>query len=86
MAKKTSLARVLVAISSLGVLSGDLLKAPDDTLQALADGGLVDPHPDAVAYAKDSGARVVEVADPTAAAELGAAMVEQPAEPGTEGA
>jgi hypothetical protein len=74
------LARVLTHVPGLGVLCNQLLHGPEATIKALADSGMVDPHPDAVAYAKADGAKVVKLADPQAASELAAAMAEQPAE------
>ena len=53
-------ARVLADIH--GVAKADnLLVAPIEIIKALTDIGQVDPHPDAVDYAKASGATVVTI-------------------------
>ena len=74
-------ARALVALANFAVESGDLLQAPDSTIAALADAGLVDPDPSAVAYAQVTNAKVVKIAgaDAAAAEHLGAAMTNTPA-------
>lgn len=45
-------ARALVDLPAHGVLSGCLLVADEQAVADLAAAGAVDPHPDAVAYAK----------------------------------
>lgn len=64
MAKTTapSKARVLAHLAQHGADNGDLLVGPEAVIKGLASAGFVDPHPDAVAYAEEQGARVVEVA------------------------
>lgn len=77
MAKKV-FARVLSNIESLGLLCGHLLESAEEHIAALAAAGLVDPHPDAVAYAKAQKAKVVRLADTGGAQELAAAMTSSP--------
>ena len=45
-------ARALVDLPAHGVLSGGLLVADEQTIADLTATGAVDPHPDAVAYAR----------------------------------
>lgn len=47
-------ARALVDLPEHGVLSGGLLAADEQTIAGLAAGGAVDPHPEAVAYARSN--------------------------------
>jgi hypothetical protein len=54
---KTLLARVLCDIAHLGLLAEDLVEGPESVIKDLASSGQVDPHPDAVAYAKATEAR-----------------------------
>lgn len=66
-------ARALMDLLPYAVKCGQVLEAPHQLINALADGGEVDPHPDAVAYALENGFDVVrhgveEVADPPPAA------------------
>jgi hypothetical protein len=74
------LARALTHITALGVACGHLIEGPDDLIKGLGEAGLVDPHPDAVAYGKSQGVPVVKLADPQAAAELAEAMKPEAAE------
>lgn len=66
-------ARALMDLQHYAVKCGHVLEAPHQLINALAEGGEVDPHPDAVAYALDNGFSVVpygieEPADPAPAA------------------
>ena len=63
-------ARVLADLPHLGVSNGDLLVSTPEHIQALQQSHQVDSHPDAVAYAEASGAKVVDgrAAEPVAAA------------------
>lgn len=45
-------ARALVDLPAFGVQAGRLLAADAAVIEALATAGEVDPHPEAVAYAK----------------------------------
>jgi hypothetical protein len=79
-------ARALMDLQPYAVKSGHVLEAPHQLINALADSGDVDPHPDSVAYALDNGFTVVsfgldEVAAPPAATE---APVRRPRKPKTE--
>jgi hypothetical protein len=67
MAKKDSKsaeARVLVAgalLSGVVVVPGQVVVGLAEDIKAWADSGQVDPHPDAIAYAKAEGAQVVDL-------------------------
>jgi hypothetical protein len=71
-------ARVLQRIEAFGVECEHLIHGPEAAIKALAEAGLVDPHPEAVAYAKEAGVPVKKLDDPQAAKELGSAMTETP--------
>jgi hypothetical protein len=64
----TGEARVLVDLPSYGAKAGNIISAPVAVIKALADAGEVDPHPEAVDYAKSVSAEVVAF-DPDAKAE-----------------
>jgi hypothetical protein len=81
---KTAQARVLADNPSLGIKCGQIVDGPEKVIKALGDAGAVDPHPDALEYATQQGAEVVELEDPDAAAELAAAVTEETAAPATE--
>lgn len=55
----TAQARVLSDIPTIGARCGDLLKAPADLVDELAEERQVDTHPEAIRHAQQSGARVV---------------------------
>lgn len=67
MSTKLTLARVLVDHPSLGLKADQLLEADPALVKSLASGGVVDPHKDAVAYARANNAQVVRVEDDPAA-------------------
>lgn len=69
MAAKLILALVLTDIASHGLKAGQLLEASPDLVKSLAGVGELDPHKDAVAYARDYGAPVVRSSVELAAAE-----------------
>jgi len=46
-------ARALVDLPDLGAKSGDLVVVPADEAKGMEAGGVIDTHPDAVAYAKE---------------------------------
>lgn len=69
MAAKLILALVLTDIASHGLKAGQVLEASPDLVKALGGVGEVDPHKDAVAYARDNGAAVVRSSVELAAAE-----------------
>lgn len=77
---KTSpiLARVLQAISGLGVACNEILQGPPETINALSAAGFVDVDAGAVAYAQAQGARVVVLADIDGAGEIAAAALDAP--------
>lgn len=52
-------ARALMDLQPYAVKSGQVLEAPHQLINALAEGGEVDPHPDAVAYALAQGLPIV---------------------------
>lgn len=52
-------ARALMDLQPYAVKCGQVLEAPHQLINALAESGDVDPHPDAVAYAIAAGAFVV---------------------------
>lgn len=52
-------ARALMDLQPYAVKSGHVLEAPHQLINALAESGDVDPHPDAVAYALGNGFTVV---------------------------
>ncbi len=56
---KLNAARVLCDIPSHGLKAGQIVEASPDLIQALAKSGEIDPHKDAVAYARSEGAAVV---------------------------
>lgn len=62
MATKLSAARVLCDVPSHGLKAGQVLEAAPGLIKTLAENGDVDPHKDAVAYARESGAEVVRSA------------------------
>lgn len=70
---KLTLARVLADVPAHGLKAGSLLEASAELITALAKTGEVDPHKDAVAYAKEIGAPLVHSAIEVAAAERAAA-------------
>lgn len=51
-APQTVEARALVDLPDLGAKSGDLVVVPADEAKGMEAGGVIDTHPDAVAYAK----------------------------------
>lgn len=61
MSTKLALARVLADHPSLGLKADQLLEADPALVKSLASGGVVDPHKDAVAYARANNAKVVRV-------------------------
>jgi hypothetical protein len=65
MAKKQ--ARVLVDLPQYGCKADQILEADESVIKALAADGAVDPHKDAVAYARSHGADVVRSAAELAA-------------------
>ena len=69
MALKLALALALVDIVSHGIKAGQLIEATPDTITALTKVGDVDPHKDAVAYARSQGAPAVRSTIELAAAE-----------------
>ena len=77
-------ARALYAIPALEADCGALVSGPEETIQAPTAAGLVDPHPDAVAYAKSQKAELTKMtaAQATEMASLGEALVAQQAEGG----
>jgi len=70
---KLNLARVLADVPSHGLKAGNLLEATPELITALAKAGEVDPHKDAVAYAKETGAPLVRSSIEVAQAERAAA-------------
>ncbi|MCA7943259.1 hypothetical protein [Burkholderia vietnamiensis] len=73
---QTARARALSDNESLGFKCEQLVEGPEKVIQALTDAGAVDNHPDAVEYATKQSAKVVALADPDAAAELAASVIE----------
>lgn len=71
---KLIMALVLVDIASHGLKAGQLLEATAETITPLAKAGEVDPHKDAVAYARSQGVQPVRSSIELAAAELAAAQ------------
>lgn len=69
---KLAIALVLTDIPSHGLKAGQLLEASPELIAALAKVSEVDPHKDAVAYARGQGAAVVRSGVEQAAAELAA--------------
>lgn len=67
---KNTFARVLVDIPSHGLKAGQLLEATPELVKALAAMGDVDPHKDAVAYARDTAAPVARSCIELAAEQL----------------
>lgn len=57
---QTSRARVLSDIDGLGVKAGQIYEAEKAIIDALNEQGLVDAHPEALAYAESVGAEVVQ--------------------------
>jgi len=55
---KTAVALVLCDVVSHGLKAGQLVEGSPDLIKALAADGSVDPHKDAVAYARGQGAAV----------------------------
>jgi hypothetical protein len=83
MAKKDSKpveARVLAAavLCGVAVVPGQLVAASAEEIKGWADIGLLDAHPEAVAYAKGEGQEAVDLTAAAAAAE--AAPVDPPQE------
>jgi hypothetical protein len=70
-----------LGLPQLGLSCGDLLQGPEEQIIAMATAGLIDAHPDAVAYVKDLGAKVVQLEDMGGALELSAAMTEDTTTP-----
>ena len=70
---KLTIALALLDISAHGILGGQLVEAEAATIKTLADQGQVDPHKDAVAYARSQGAAVVRSAVELAAKQSAAA-------------
>jgi hypothetical protein len=68
MATKPTQALALVDFPHLGIRAGDLVQADPALIDAYAAAGQVDPHKDAVAYAKQDNRTVVVVpaAEPAA--------------------
>lgn len=54
-------ARVLVDVIAHGLKAGQIVEADEATIKVLKESGAVDPHEDAVAYAREQGAKVVRV-------------------------
>jgi len=52
-------ARVLTDMVALGLMAGCIVEASPSAIGEMAKAGSVDPHKDAVAYAKSQGAKVV---------------------------
>lgn len=68
MSNKLKLARVLFSLPHHGVKPGDILEATADLIEQLAKDGSIDPHRDAVDYARTQGATTVRSAIELAAA------------------
>lgn len=73
---QTARARVLTDHAGLGIKCGQLIEGPQGIIKALAAGGVVDNHADAVEYASSKGVDVVVLEDPAAAAEVASAIAE----------
>ena len=77
---KNQFARVLCDVLAHGLKAGDLLEADASLVKALAAEGSVDPHKDAVAHARSTGApvvrSVVDLAAEAAAAKADALRIE----------
>jgi len=58
---KSLIARVLVDILQHGLRAGQLVEAEPALIEQLKSSGAVDPHEDAVAYARSEGAAVVKI-------------------------
>lgn len=71
-------ARVLVDHEPLGLKVGHIAEGTQSQIDSLHVGGIVDPHPDAVAYALGEGARVVSLPGAEAAAAAAQAQVPAP--------
>jgi len=74
MAGKLIPARVLCDVPLHALKAEQLVEAEASLIKALAADGSVDPHKDAVAYARESGAAVVRSAIEVAAEELATAV------------
>ena len=57
-------ARVLCDVPTAGLRCGDIVQGPDEAVQALVRAASADPHPSAVQYAIDTGARLVLLTNP----------------------
>ncbi|MEI5998240.1 hypothetical protein H3V53_13805 [Paraburkholderia bengalensis] len=68
-AGQTAKARVLVDHPAHGLKCGQIAEGPEALIQALADAGALDAHPDAVDYAAGQGAEVVAIGVPAEADE-----------------
>ncbi len=71
-------ARVLVDIAYAQIKCGQVIQAEDKVIKALADGGIVDGYPDAVAYAEAHGQKAVDLPNADAALEVAVASTETP--------
>lgn len=56
-------ARVLAGSEGYGLQAGQVVEGAEAVVSALAAAGLVDPHPEAVAYAVSQGAAVLRLAE-----------------------
>lgn len=71
---KLAFARVLCDVGAHGLKAGQVLEADAELIKQLAKDGSVDPHKEAVAYARQQGAQVVRSAITVAAEQRQAEM------------
>lgn len=69
-------ARALVDLDSDGIKCGQIVTAEEKVIKSLADAGVVDATPEAVAYAKSTGEKPQPISKPEAAIEQGQAIDE----------